>query len=128
MTGISATVAGPNGGSAALVMNPDRPAAGLDSSGSWIYDNVVFSSGPWVDNAGLLFSAGGFGYNLYSSGLVYYLSSSNPAGNYDPGERGRLEFSAIPESATWLMMGLGFAALGAAGRAASRGDRLAAFA
>ena len=129
VTGISGTVSGPNGGSIALVANPIQPASSLDSSGRWIYDNVVFSSGPWVDNLGLLFSAGGFSYNLYNSGWTYYLSSSNPAGNYNPGEVvGRLTVSTIPESATWLMMGLGFAALGLAGRAASRGDRMAAFA
>jgi hypothetical protein len=128
LTGISGTVIGPNGGSIALAPNPNQPAASLDSSGSWIYDNVVFSSGPRVDNSGLLFAAGGYDYNLYSSGLVYYLSSFNPAGKYNPGEVGRLTVSTIPESATWLMMGIGFVALGALGRRGPRRRRVADFA
>ena len=128
VTGMSGTVSGPDGGSIALVANPAQPATSLDSMGAWLYDNVVYPSGPWVDNSGLLFAAGGFRYNLYTSGLTYYLSSYNPAGGYNPGEVGRLKVSPIPEPATWLMMGLGFAALGAGRRAASRGNRAAAFA
>jgi hypothetical protein len=128
VTGISGTVSGPNGGSIALAPNSNQPAASLDNSGSWIYDNVVFSSGPWVDNSGLLFAAGGYDYNLYSDGLVYYLSSFNPAGKYNPGAVGRLTVSSIPESATWLMMGIGFAALGAARRRGPRRYRVADFA
>jgi hypothetical protein len=128
VTGISGNLRGPNGGSIALAPNPSQPAASLDSSGSWIYDNVVFSSGPSVDNSGLLFAAGGYDYNLYSSGLVYYLSSFNPAGKYNPGEVGRVTVTTIPESATWLTMGIGFVALGAWGRRGPRKHRVADFA
>ncbi len=127
VTGISGTVSGPNGGAiTSLVTNPSAPSA--DDDGSWVYDNVVFPSGPWVDASGLLFAAGGHDYNLYSERWIYYLSSFNPAGNYDPGETlGRLSVMNMPEPATWLMMGLGFAALGAAGGRSSRRDCRTAF-
>ena len=84
VTGISGTVSGPHGGAITFVSNPNQPAAYDD--GSWAYDNIVFPSGQWVDNSGLLFAAAGYDYDLYSEGLVYYLSSYNPAGNYKPGE------------------------------------------
>jgi PEP-CTERM motif len=125
-TGISGTASGSNGGAITdLETNPSEPAAYND--GSW--DNVVFPSGPWLDdNLGVLFTAGGYGYNLYSEGWSYYLSSFNPARNYNPGEVGHSADATIPEPATWLMVALGFAALGAAGSRSSRRDRWAAFA
>ncbi len=61
VTGFSGTVSGPNGGAiTALVTNPTKPVA--YDNGSWIFDNVVFPSGPWVDISGILFAAGGYGY------------------------------------------------------------------
>jgi len=127
VTGVSETESGPNGRAiTGLVTNPSAPFAYGD--GSWVYDNVVFPSGPWVDASGILFAAGGHDYNLYSKGWIHYLSSFNPAGNYNPGETlGRISVASIPEPATWLMMGLGFAALGAAGGRSSRRDCRTAF-
>ena len=127
VTGIGGTVRGPNGGAiTGLVTNPSAPSAYDD--GSWVYDNVVFPSGPRVDASGLLFAAGGHDHNLHSEGWIDHLSSFNPAGNYSPGETlGRLSATNIPEPATWLMMGLGFAALGAAGGRFSRRDGRTAF-
>ncbi len=125
VTGLTGTLHmnGSNAAAISLVVNPNQPYA---FTGAWIYDNVVFASGSWIDNSGLLFTDGAYGYNLYESGLVTYLSSFNPAGDYNPGQVvDALTVSVIPEPATWIMMGLGFAALGAAGR---RRDRLAAFA
>jgi hypothetical protein len=126
-TGISGTASGPNGGAITdIETNPSEPAAHNDGS----CDNIVFPSGPWVDNLGLLFTAGGYGYNnsLYSEGWTYYLSSFNPAGNHNPGEvSGHLTIATIPEPATWLAVALGFAALGAAGSRSSRRDRWVAF-
>lgn len=105
-----------------LLANPTQPS--WYTNGSWIYDNVVFSTGAWVDNNGLLFTAGLYDYNFYSSGPIYYLSSFNPDANYNPGKVvDRISVAAIPEPATWLMMALGFVVLGAGGRRASRGDR-----
>jgi hypothetical protein len=127
VTGISGTV---NGSAiTGLVANPNQPNSSVDSSGSWIYDNVVYSSGPWVDNSGLLFESDGYRYNFFSSGVGYILSSFNPAANYNPGKVvNGVTVATVPETATWLMMGLGFAALGAARRRASHGDSRAAFA
>ena len=127
VTGIGGAVSGPNGGAiTGLATNPSAPSAYDD--GSWAYDNVVFPLGPWVDASGLLFAAGGHDHNLYSEGWIHYLSSFNPAGNFNPGETlGRLSVTNIPEPATWLMMGLGFAALGAAGGRSSRRDSRTAF-
>ncbi len=127
VTGISGTVSGPNGGAiTGLIANPIQPFP--YNQGSWIFDNVVFSSGPWVDYWGLLFTAGGYDYNLFSSGSAYYLSSYNPAGSYSGEVGASAALTAIPEPAPWLMIGLGFVALGAAGGRASRGDSRAAFA
>ena len=127
VTGIGGTVSGPNGGAiTGLVTNPSAPSA--DDDGSRVYDNVVFPSGPWVDASGLLFAAGEHDYNLYSKRWMYYPSSFDPAQNYNPGDiLGRLSVMNIPEPATWLMMGLGFAALGAAGGRSSRRDCRTAF-
>ena len=127
VTGISGAVSGPNGGALSLVANP-TPSEPYNN-GAWIYDNVLFTSAPWVDNSGLLFATGGYDYNLYSSGPLYYLSSYNPAGTYNPGQAvGHLRITPIPEPATWLMMGLGFAGLGAAGSRAKRREPIAALA
>ena len=126
VTGLSGTLSGPGGGAMTLVANPLQPTTSTDSTGSWYYDNVVSASAPWFDLSGLLFEAGGYEYNLFASASDYILSSRNPAGSYNPGQVvDRLTVASIPEPATWLMMGVGFAALGFGGRRASRGDRAA---
>lgn len=89
MTG---TVVGPNGSSfsGAPVTLGTQPA--------WIYDNKFNAAGnPYVSNPGILFSAGGWIYNLYSVGTAYYLSTYNPTGvNYNPGDLGTLTVSQTP--------------------------------
>ncbi len=125
VTGISGTLSGPNGGAMTLVANPNQPAASTDNSGSWYYDNVVYTSGSWFDNAGLLFTAGIFEYNLFTVGSDYILSSHNPQGSFSGQAVDRLTLTAIPEPATWLMMGLGFVALGLGGGRAARRNRAA---
>jgi hypothetical protein len=110
---ISGTISGPGGGSIALVANPSPPSA--FNNGTWIYDNVYFPGGsPLVDNPGLFFVAGGYDYNLYSTGpATYYLSSDNPAGAYNPGELvSSISDPAVPEVSTWAMMLVGFGGLG----------------
>jgi hypothetical protein len=122
----SGTITGPGGGTIALVPNPSQPFP--KSIGTFLYDNVFFSgAAPNVDNAGILFHAAGYDYNLYSTGpATYYLSSNNPAGVYDPGEAvrfggdlGRIATGA-PEPSTWALMLLGFAGLCLAARRKAR--------
>jgi hypothetical protein len=134
---LSGTIAGPGGGAITLVDNPSQPLF-YDNS-VWVYDNVFFpSSAPRVDINGILFSSGAYDYNFYSTGpTTYYLSSNNPAGNFNLGELvtfgpplptagAQLDFAAnAPEPSTWAMMLLGFMGLGFAGYRRARTDRLA---
>jgi hypothetical protein len=120
---ISATIFGsgfgPAGGAIALEPNPSQPSPA--SIPFFAYDNVYFpgASTP-VDPYGLLFSAGGYNYNLYLNGLTAYLSTDNPAGGYNPGSEvvfgdPGLRADAVanaPEPSTWALMLLGFAGLG----------------
>jgi hypothetical protein len=124
---ISGTMSGQGGGAISLVSNPSQPYP--EYSELFLYDNVYFPAGPApVDEHGILFSAGGYDYNLFSYGTTTQLSSSNPAGSYIPGqtvafgERLAAATSA-PEPSTWALMLLGFAGLCVAGwRRARRRD------
>jgi len=122
---ISGLVTGPSGGTiTGLITNPTQPD--YYDNGSWIYDNVVYPSAPSVDYWGLLFSAGGYDYNIFTSSSMGYLSTNNPGGVFNPGEvvlSGSLlsgSIAAVPEASTWAMMLVGFAALGFAGYRSSR--------
>ena len=121
---ITGTVTGPGGGAIALVVNPSQPDA--YDNGLWIYDNIYFpGAAPLVDNPGIFFTAGGYDYNLYSTGpITYYLSSNNPNGDYNPGELvTSITDPVVPELSTWAMMLLGLAGLGfAASRKPRRKD------
>jgi hypothetical protein len=96
VTAITGTVAGVNGGSIGGLAPLGNP--------SWIYDNKFTALSPHVSNGGILFSAGAFLYNLYSSGPNYYLSTFNPDGsNYNPGDLGTLAVAQTPlPGALWL--------------------------
>ena len=121
---ISGTVSGPSGGTITLLANPVQPNP--YNNGIWIYDNVYFPGGtPLVDNPGIFFTAGGYDYNLYSTGPnTYYFSSNNPNGAYNPGELvTSISDPAVPEASTWGMALLGFASLAFA---ASRSGRRSA--
>lgn len=124
---MSGTISGPGGGAIALAPNPFQPFP--DYIVIFMYDNVFFPGGaPYVDDNGLLFSAGGYAYNLYSDGpSTYYLSSKNPAGDYTTGQAVAIgdpvRIDSVPEPSTWALMLLGFAGLGLAGlRKARRSD------
>jgi PEP-CTERM motif-containing protein len=124
---ISGTLSGPGGGAISLVANPVQPNPATTTY--FMYDNVYFPGGtPKVDGYGILFAAGAYDYELYSTGpSTYYLSSTNPAGGYVPGEAAAfgdpaITASAVPEPTTWLLTLLGFAGLALlAGRKARRG-------
>lgn len=123
---LSGTISGPGGGAIALVSNPSQPFP--DFGSTFIYDNVYFpGAGPNLDNAGILFAAGAYQYNLFALGpTAYYLSSDNPAGVLDLGQPVTFGDQAVvalsaPEPSTWALMLLGFAGLClAAGRRARR--------
>jgi hypothetical protein len=127
---MSGTISGPGGGAIALEPNPFQPFP--DYIVTFLYDNVFFPGGtPYVDDNGILFSAGGYDYNLYSDGpATYYLSSKNPAGDYATGQAVAFgdpvltgSITGAPEPSTWALMLLGFAGLGLAGlRKARRSD------
>jgi PEP-CTERM motif len=120
---ISGTIFGPGGGAIALEPNPSQPFP--DYIVTFMYDNVYFpSAAAQVDEYGIFFSAGGYDYNLYSTGpTTYYLSSDNPAGVWNPGEAVTFgdpiqsdSITSAPEPSTWALMLLGFAGLGLTAR------------
>jgi len=125
---MSGTLSGPGGGTIALQPNPAQPFPTY--TGSFGYDNVYFpGAAQEVDLTGILFSAGGYDYNLFSYGSTYYLSTDNPAGVYSPGEAiafsDPIETAAVaPEPSTWAMMLLGFAGLGFAACRQARKRRM----
>jgi hypothetical protein len=108
-----------------LVNNPSQPNP--TNNGSWIYDNVGFSGQPHLDINGVLFTAGPYTFNIYSNVAIgtyndkvfipnlYFLSSNDPNGNFNPGQTGNLiaqQVSGVPELSTWGMMLIGFAGIG----------------
>ena len=116
---------GPTGAVIALAPNPSQPFPA--NNPIYQYDNVYFPGGPApFDANGILFTAGGYDYNLYSDGLMAYLSTDNPAGVYFPGAA--IAFSdpiqdsvvSAPEPSTWALILLGFAALGLAAQRKTR--------
>ena len=98
VTAISGTVIGPGGGT----------ITNLASNSSWSFDQKFDGAGnPYVSNGGILFAAGAYLYNLYSTGsgpFTYLLSTNNPNGVYDPGQVGLLDVSQTPIPAPFLLL------------------------
>jgi hypothetical protein len=123
---------GPTGAGIAFAPNPSQPYPA--NNPIYQYDNVYFPGGSApFDANGILFTVGGYDYNLYSDGPTAYLSTDNPAGVYFPGAA--IAFSdpvqdsvmSAPEPSTWALILLGFAGLGLAARRKTR-ERNAALA
>jgi hypothetical protein len=108
-----------------VVLNPSYPGSSYSPDGAFIYDNAQYSSQPYLDNPGVLFTtaanhppSGGY-WNLFSNGSdPYDLYESVPSVGYTIAETGTLTVtlaSGVPEASTWAMMALGFAGLSVAG-------------
>jgi len=100
--------------------NANFPGAAYSPDGSFIYNNLYYTSGMAFDIDGVLFSTsqnpGGY-WNLWASSPgVYSLWESTSPYNYPIGESGSLSVAAVPELSTWAMLGFGFAGLSVAGR------------
>lgn len=76
---------------------------------SYVYDNVVYVSGPSLDVNGLLFSTGSDHSNFYYSGGTYYYTNDEIA----TGKAIRFSITDIPEPATFSSL-LGAALVGIA--------------
>ena len=112
---------------ASITSNPNFSAPAYSPDGSFIYNNLYYTSGMALDVYGLLFTTvenpGGY-WNLWASSPgAYSLWESANSYNYPIEESGTLSVATVPELSTWAMLGLGFAGLGVVGR--GRASRLA---
>jgi hypothetical protein len=130
VTDISGTITGLVGQTiSGVVVNPSFPNAATSPDGSFVYNNLFYSSDPNFDIDGLVFSTventSGF-WNLWgNSADNYSLWESVGGGNYPIQETGNLTVVAAPELSTWAMMLAGFAGLGLVGsRHASRSSAM----
>jgi hypothetical protein len=83
-------------------------------------DNLFTDAAPYFDLGGLSFSAGGFSYNIYSTGSLDLTCTDNGGHICGVGTQVsvRAAQGAVPEPATWAMMLLGFGGVGFAMRRA----------
>jgi hypothetical protein len=104
-----------------LIANPNQPFPAYSNDGLFIFDNVFFANGaPVLSNPGLFFSgASGDEYNLFSDNpTVYELYKATSGVGYQANSVGVLTYSdppgvaGVPEPAVWVMMILGFGAVG----------------
>jgi hypothetical protein len=125
VTGISGQISGLVDQTISLITpNPNFPGPAYSPDGSFIYNNLYYSSGLAFDIDGVLFATvqnpDGY-WNLWgnSPGDYSLWESANPGG-YPTEESGTLGVAAVPELSTWAMLGLGFAGLGVAGGGLAR--------
>ena len=116
VTSVSGAVAGlTNQVISGVTANPSFPSASYSPDGSFIFDNLYSPTGMAFDYSGLLFTTaenpGGY-WNLWASSPgAYSLYESAGSYNYPIQEIGTLSVAGAPESSTWAMLALGFAAL-----------------
>jgi hypothetical protein len=123
VTGITGTVqyGGNTFAITGLYTVPGTPPGLSEVSGTgfdWFFDNVIHTDGglQW-DSSGIVFSAGGFLYNLFSdvfdtnNALLTSDSSLKPFAGFED-TLGEGAITAVPEPSTWAMMILGFFATG----------------
>ena len=119
---IGGTVSGPGPGGVIEGLLGDQPGVATYSPASantpanqFIYDNVFYLTPPQLSNPGVLFTIGGFAWNLFSTAATgpnnYTLDGTNP-NSYNPSVTGELTVTAVPEASTWAMMILGFFGMG----------------
>ena len=102
---------------AALVANPNQPGVATSADGMWNYDNVYFDANPQLDTWGLLFTtASGGEYNLYGNAPSNFTLYASANGQFGANSTGTFDIAAVPETATWAMMLVGFGAMGVAMR------------
>ena len=130
VTAISGVISGlTNQTISGLSGNPSFPSPSYSPDGSFIYNNLYYTTGMSFDINGVLFGSaqnpGGY-WNLWgASPGNYSLWESSGSYNYPIQESGTLSMAAAPEPSTWAMLGLGFVALGFVGRRRQRTARLA---
>ena len=103
-----------------VVTDPRFPNPVASPDGSFTYDDLYHTAGPYFDNHGLLFktvdNATGF-WDLFGNFPGNYtLWESIGAGDYAIKETGNLTVLAAPELSTWGMLLAGFAGLAVAAR------------
>jgi hypothetical protein len=103
-----------------VAANPAFPSPSYSPDGSFIFNDVFYSTGNAFDVDGLLFvtaeNPGGY-WNLWgTSPGNYSLYESAGSYNYPIQESGSLSVAAAPEPSTWAMLVVGFASLGLFGR------------
>jgi hypothetical protein len=104
------------GGNPGVASN--SPASPNTPAGQFIYDNLFFLTPPPLSNPGVLFTIGGYAWNLFSTAPTgpgnYTLDGTNP-NSYNPSVTGDLvvtTIAGVPEASTWAMMILGFFGVG----------------
>ncbi len=99
-----------------LTPNPNQPNAAGSPDGLFNYDNVFFTTAPYVSGPGLLFTSAAFEYNFFSDDANTYELYQAANGGYTANSVGTLAVTQVPEPATWGLMIAGFAMTGLAAR------------
>ena len=100
-----------------LVTNPNKPNWAISSDGLWQFDNVLFDGNQLLDTWGALFkTASGVEYNLWGNAPGNYTLYGSVGGHYGASSNGNFQTAAVPETATWAMMLVGFGAIAVAMR------------